>query len=317
MQLHSVDRASITILADNHTDPLFPGGGSVTRPFLLRGSGRPPLSLLAEHGFSALVRLWREDREHVILLDAGLSGSVVVHNAAELDLDLAAVEAVVISHGHMDHTAGLGPVSARFARPVPAFVHPDAFLQRFVYAPELTPLPQLDPGLAADGMLDFIRITVPTLLADGCALVTGEIPRRTDFEHGMPVQYAIRDGELTPDPLVMDDQSLVFVVRDRGPVIVSACAHAGIINTIRAALTLTGAERPLAVIGGFHLCLPTSEETIQRTIEELRALNPELVVPCHCTGMAGIQRLAGALGEVCAPGLVGTGISLEASSATA
>ncbi len=83
---------------------------------------------------------------------------------------------------------------------------------------------------------------------------------------------------------VWDDQAIVFVVKGKGAVIVSGCGHAGIVNTIRFGLELAGGEKPLAVIGGFHLCWPTPDVVVRRTLDDLKQLNPDYLVPCHCTG---------------------------------
>jgi len=311
-KLTPVDRAEVTTLADNFTDLVIDSTEMITRPFVIKDpeTGQP-YKLKAEHGFSALIRLFKDDEVHTVLLDAGMSGSVAVENAEVVGLDLEEVEALVISHGHCDHTWGLKKVSEKFSRPVPAIVHPDAFLQRFIYTPklELCSLPQIEPEALEGSNIQFKKTTEPTLLAGGCLAVTGEIPRRTDFEKGIPSQQSIRDGEMVPDPLTMDDQSVVFTVKDKGLVIISPCAHSGIINTIQYSLELTGEDSPYTVMGGFHLCWPTHPDVVQATVETMKALNPSALIPCHCTGFNSTNIFARSLPEAFILNTVGSTVN--------
>jgi 7,8-dihydropterin-6-yl-methyl-4-(beta-D-ribofuranosyl)aminobenzene 5'-phosphate synthase len=146
----------------------------------------------------------------------------------------------------------------------------------------------------------------PSSLLDGGLLLTGEIERTTEFERGLPVQQAFRDGEWQPDPLIHDDQALVAHLRGRGLVVITGCGHAGLINTLRHARKLTGVDRLYAVVGGFHLAGPVFEPQIQPTVEALRGFDPQVVVPTHCTGWRAIHALAAAFPEAFIPGSVGT-----------
>ncbi len=137
-------------------------------------------------------------------------------------------------------------------------------------------------------------------------LVTGEIERTTDFEQGMLVHQAFRDGEWQPDPRISDDQALVANVSGKGLVVITGCAHAGVINTVRYARKLTGVDRVYAVIGGFHLSTPLFEPNILPTVEALKELGPEVVAPAHCTGWRATHALAAAFPDAFIPGSVGT-----------
>jgi 7,8-dihydropterin-6-yl-methyl-4-(beta-D-ribofuranosyl)aminobenzene 5'-phosphate synthase len=295
IELRPVDKVDVTTLVDNHIDQVMPGNERVTRPTLLRGpQGGRPLTLSAEHGFSAFIRLYQDGKTRDVLLDAGLSGRAVVENAENLGLDLAGVETIVISHGHLDHVGGLDAVAEKLPRTVPVVVHPDAFLKRFIVRPDgsSSEFPDFTPEMYEGRNLDFVITDKPTTIAGGTVAVTGQIPRLTDYEKGFPVQQALREGRMTPDPLMHDDQALVFVVKDKGPVIVTGCGHAGCINTVRYALELVGADKPYAVMGGFHLLWPTPEESIQRTLAAFKKLDPQFIVPCHCTGWEPTNRIA-------------------------
>jgi 7,8-dihydropterin-6-yl-methyl-4-(beta-D-ribofuranosyl)aminobenzene 5'-phosphate synthase len=94
----------------------------------------------------------------------------------------------------------------------------------------------------------------PSLLVDGSILITGEVDRTTDFEHGMPPAHQHWTGTTwEPDPLILDHQALVANVRGKGLVIVTGCGHAGAVNIVRHAQRLTGVPRLHALLGGLHL----------------------------------------------------------------
>jgi 7,8-dihydropterin-6-yl-methyl-4-(beta-D-ribofuranosyl)aminobenzene 5'-phosphate synthase len=128
-------------------------------------------------------------------------------------------------------------------------------------------------------------------------MLTGEIPRKTSFEKGFPFQYVENQSgneiKLVPDPLVRDDQAIVVNVRNNGLVILTGCGHAGIINTIDYAKKVTGIDKVYAVLGGFHLPADGGiyEEAIEPTVKELLRIDPDYIVPCHCTGWKATNRI--------------------------
>jgi len=142
---------------------------------------------------------------------------------------------------------------------------------------------------------EYVRTKQPYLVADDTIVVTGEIPRRTDFEKGFPQHRVLDNGQWQPDPLIWDDRAIVVNVRQKGLVIVSGCAHAGIINTILYAKQITGVTDVHAIMGGFHLAGKECEPRISQTVEQLKLLDPDLVAPSHCTGWRGTHAMAGAL----------------------
>jgi 7,8-dihydropterin-6-yl-methyl-4-(beta-D-ribofuranosyl)aminobenzene 5'-phosphate synthase len=141
----------------------------------------------------------------------------------------------------------------------------------------------------------YIKTKQPYLIADDTILVTGEIPRRTDFEKGFPQHRVLVNGQWQPDPWILDDRAMVVNVRQKGLVVVSGCAHAGIINTILCAKQITGVMDVYGVLGGFHLAGKECEQRISQTVEKLKLLDPNLVAPSHCTGWRGIYAIAEAL----------------------
>ena len=287
--LKPADRVEVTVLVDNYTDLLVPPSTPVDR----RMPYNPYRRLLAEHGLSCLVRVFSGKKEDTVLLDAGLSKDCLFHNARQLGISLAAVEAVVLSHGHYDHFGGLAEFFCRARRPVPLVLHPDAFLKRRMNSPSRAPvdLPQLDAVALKESGADILQVKEPSALAAGHLLVTGEVERTTCFEKGLPGMETFRGGCWTADP-ISDDQALVIHVQGRGLVVISGCAHAGIINTVEYAKKITGVDHVHAVMGGFHLSGPAFEPVIQPTVDAMKQIDPEYIVPMHCTGWKAINRFA-------------------------
>jgi 7,8-dihydropterin-6-yl-methyl-4-(beta-D-ribofuranosyl)aminobenzene 5'-phosphate synthase len=144
------------------------------------------------------------------------------------------------------------------------------------------------------------RITTtetPSLVADDLICVTGEIPRRTSFEQGFARHRILVNGSWQPDPWIRDDRAIAINVKRKGLVVLSGCAHAGIINTVTYAQQITGNAKVYAVIGGFHLAGKNNENGIETTTEELRKMNPELIAPSHCTGWKAMFAIAKNLPE--------------------
>jgi 7,8-dihydropterin-6-yl-methyl-4-(beta-D-ribofuranosyl)aminobenzene 5'-phosphate synthase len=213
---------------------------------------------------------------------------------------------VVLSHGHFDHTGGLASVFSGAGHQVPLVVHPDAFLQRRMNGPKgIAELPQLDAIALKKAGADILKRTGPSTLAAGHLLVTGEVVRKTAFETGMPGMEMFVDGAWVPDP-IRDDQAIVINVRDKGLVVLSGCAHAGIVNTVDYARKITGVDHVHAVLGGFHLTGPAFAPRIQPTIEGMQRIDPDYVVPMHCTGWDAINRFMGAMPKKCILNTVGT-----------
>ena len=294
MPLKEVDRVEILTILDNSIDLLLPGAENVQRlPFAPNLLTRE--NPVAEHGFAALVTVHKGDTSAALLFDAGLSKTGLVHNMDTLGLKLQELGAIVLSHGHADHTQGLANLVDRLGkRRLPLVLHPDAFLQRKVILPdglELNLPPPDRQSLSQDG-IDFVEERGPSLLLDDLLLVTGQVPRSTSFEVGLPLHHALIDGSWQPDPYLYDDQAIVVHVRDKGLVVLTGCGHAGVINTVQHARQLTGIEKIAAVMGGFHLSGLFFEQAIEPTVAALKQIDPGLIVPAHCTGWKATHRIA-------------------------
>lgn len=268
-------------------------------------------ALIAEHGFSALITVTRGDDTHRILFDAGISPNGVVENMRRLDMSPKDIEAMVISHGHFDHTVGLDGLSVSLggSAKMPVMIHPEFWSRRRIAIPGRSPseLPSTSKSALIGAGFEVIEERQPSFLLDSSILVTGEVDRTTEFETGFPVHEAFHDeGGWQPDPLILDDQALVMNVRDKGLVVLTGCGHAGIVNIVRYAKKLTGVENVYAVLGGYHLNGPIFEPIIQATTQALAAYEPQYIVPAHCTGFRAVHALAAAMPDAFIQNSVGT-----------
>jgi len=340
MTLQEIDKVSVTILMDNSTDLLLTNSIHANRPQLTTNEKFLLPLPIAEHGFSALVdivvhseekkeknnmgkKIKYKNNNSIFLFDAGPSEDGVIHNADIFGIDFDRIDGVILSHGHFDHFTGLANILRKISlsRPkstgIDLLAHPEAFLKRWEVFQDgkRVQMPFLDEGhLKELGALIHKRTGITFLPSDESPslLVTGEIPRKTSFEKGFPFQYVEnRSGNetrLIPDPLVRDDQAIVVNVKDKGLVILTACGHSGIVNTINYAKKITEIDKVYAVLGGFHLPADGGiyEEAIEPTLNELQKIDPDYIVPCHCTGWKAANRIIETMPEKYLQSSVGT-----------
>lgn len=221
-----------------------------------------------------------------------LSGS----NAQRMGLDLTEIECIILSHGHYDHCGGLLAILRAINRDLPIIVHEDMFKTRGVANLDGTirrhpEFPREDKVRPAR----YIKTKDPYPVANSAILVTGEIQRKTQFEKGLTQHRVFVDGEWQPDPWIWDDRAVVVNIRKKGLLVLAGCSHAGIVNTMHYAQQITGIDSIFAVIGGFHLAGKDCESRINQTVEELKLLDPKLVVPCHCTGWRAAYSISEAM----------------------
>jgi 7,8-dihydropterin-6-yl-methyl-4-(beta-D-ribofuranosyl)aminobenzene 5'-phosphate synthase len=287
VQLKPVGRLEILTLQDNYIDiAAHDGTDVVQRPTSVDAYGNR-ISILAEHGFSAVISLTADSKTRKVLFDFGFSESGAFQNARALGVDLAEIEALVLSHGHMDHHGGLPAfVESLGGKKIELVAHPAAFRSaRYIKLSEerRIPLPAPDRNRIEESGVRVVAARTPYFLLDGALLFLGEIPRRTEFEKGMLKARYEEGGTEKFDP-IDDDSAVVAHVQGKGLVVLSGCAHSGIVNTVAYAREVTGVDPVFAVMGGFHLTGADFEPIIGRTTEALKAFNPRYVVPTHCTG---------------------------------
>jgi 7,8-dihydropterin-6-yl-methyl-4-(beta-D-ribofuranosyl)aminobenzene 5'-phosphate synthase len=331
IRLEPVDEVQVLTVCDNSIDIFLLDEGPARR--LLSSDLPPPSTLptptmlegevvdgpLAQHGFSALVTVRRGNRSHTVLFDTGITPDGCVENLRRIGKDPADIEAIVCSHGHFDHTAGLSGLAHRLGRRnLPVIVHPEFWTRRRLAIPGREPLETPTTSrraLEAVGF-DVVEQQQPSFLLDGVVLVTGEVDRTTDFERGFLIHQALRDGAWVPDPLILDDQALIVNVAGKGLLVLTGCGHAGIVNICRYAQRLTGETRLHAVLGGFHLNGPLFEPLIAPTLDALEQLAPDVIVPAHCTGWRAVHAIAAKFPSQFIQNSVGTTFDLVATAAT-
>lgn len=217
----------------------------------------------AEHGLSYLV-----EADKSILFDTGAS-DLFIQNAGQLNVDLNLIDTVVLSHGHDDHSGGI-----QFLNDKKLVCHPDVFIRRFRKV-DGTGLGFPLSRAETDKKFEVHTSTEPFRLSEQIWFL-GEVPRLNDFE-AKDTSFLFEDGT---EDFTMDDTGLA-IIGDEGLVVISGCAHAGICNMVDHAIKVTGVEKIQAVIGGFHL--KRNDKITKRTIEHLKKLNVQQVIPSHCT----------------------------------
>jgi len=288
----AVDRVEILTLQDNTIDLTSGDSSPMVQRAVPIKDGRIGRSILAEHGFSALLQATSAGVDHQLIFDFGYSPQGAAYNAEALGLDLSRVEALALSHGHFDHFGGLAALVGRVGRKeLPLVLHPEAFRpgrhmkvsEKFsLFFPDLT-----RDALAAAGVAPVESVD-PQPLCDATMLFLGQIPRATAFEQGAPNLFFLHDREAHRDTFE-DDTAMVLHLMGRGLIVLSGCAHSGIINTVAHARAVTGVEKVHAVMGGFHLSGPGKADLIRQTVEAMAAIDPDYIIPTHCTGRNAVM----------------------------
>jgi 7,8-dihydropterin-6-yl-methyl-4-(beta-D-ribofuranosyl)aminobenzene 5'-phosphate synthase len=322
--MESVEKARITVVVDNHVDALLLERPDIKR-FTMLNHFVPPHGqpICTENGMSYWIELQQDGRRHHVLFDTSLTSHVLLHNLRALGRSVDQLDHAVISHGHPDHFGGLLGLLAERQRPLPIAIHPDAFLPKYIIDDSGNTVMTVNARLdrteieRAGGMI--VESREPVQVGPG-ALVTGQIERDPSIAFEPPVPprgpgpagiFLERDGELVNDDATIDDQAVVLNVKDKGLVVMTACGHSGIVNTIRQAQRLTGVDRIYAIMGGFHTgFMGIPDENGAATVEALKEFEPTILAPMHCTGIKTIARVVMAFPDQFVHNATGTTITV-------
>jgi len=218
---------------------------------------------------------------------------MVMNNIGLLGIDISKAAAFSLSHGHYDHYLGAVEIikqnQARIAAGTPFYVGEEAFARRYSLRPGTTQAADLGQLQKADLEalgLKVVEVKAPTQIIPG-AFFTGNIERTTAYEKPSPTT-TIQRGEKQEQDDFRGEQALFFNVKGKGLVVLSGCAHTGIVNAVRQAQKISGTEKVHAIIGGFHL-INAKPERIQSTVADIKAMKPDHIVPAHCTGFEAVM----------------------------
>lgn len=311
--LTPVDRLEIHILVDNATDSLSSVPKHVESEFsYLHRNGMRVLSgkciCCASHGLSCLITAQRTGASHTVLFDSGPEADTFERNIRQLGIDLGIAESVVLSHGHWDHAGGMlraldlihaGGNDRTKNRDLPFYAHPGMFRSRGRQLPDGGVLPMEDVPSVAELTAHGARVVStrePQALLDGLFYVSGEIPRVTPFEKGLPFHMVKTNAGWEEDPWIVDERWLGVNVAGKGLIVFTACSHAGVVNVLKDARAKHPDIPLYCVLGGFHLSGAT-EKIIPDTVAALREFGLTYVAAGHCTGWRAMTALVNAFGE--------------------
>jgi 7,8-dihydropterin-6-yl-methyl-4-(beta-D-ribofuranosyl)aminobenzene 5'-phosphate synthase len=316
----TVDSLTIRVLTDSSYDTpvVTPSKWVKTRRVGLISPLDVRKTLHNEWGLSLALESRAGAETRQFLLDFGYTPNALLNNMEIMRVDGAKMQALIVSHGHYDHFGGLLGFLQKYRDQLPAD------LPMYIGGEDLfcirknatgTPGHFADWGVLDRRDLEKYRIRVvsceqPTVIL-GHAFTTGTI-QRTSFERMLPntmVEYAKRDGlgcdmpaenakaqgKPVPDTHI-HEHGTCFNVKDRGLVVISSCGHAGIVNTARQAMEVSGVKKLHAALGGFHL-FPADENYVRKTIAELKALDPDVIIPMHCSGPTMVALLRSELAD--------------------
>ncbi len=291
VNIPEAEKITITIIMDNYLDPTRPSRKIDIR-YTGAGGGGP---LYAQHGLACHIEPIVNGRSHPFLFDFGMTFPGTSRNMDALKIDFEKLEALGLSHGDNDHFGALVELlksrKEKIPKGIPFYVGEETFGERSTKGPDgIRKSPELKREEIQNlGWVKVVEIKDPTSIVSG-AYLTGRIERVTDYEKGKPQALIKRGDHLEHDDYV-GEQAVIINLKGKGLVVLSGCAHAGIVNTVKHAQKITGVEKVHAIMGGFHLT-GAKEEIIQRTVSDIKTIAPDYIMPMHCTGFEALEAFA-------------------------
>jgi 7,8-dihydropterin-6-yl-methyl-4-(beta-D-ribofuranosyl)aminobenzene 5'-phosphate synthase len=283
LKVSEVDKLTIWVLTDNFYDTNM-ADSKITK----RYRSVPGKTISAGHGLSSYVETVVDGKTSTCMFDYGEEPTGVMNNISLLGIDIGKTNAFGLSHGHWDHYLGAVDIlrqhQSRIAAGTPFYVGEEAFNRRYSLRPNTTEAADLGQLMKEDIEklgLKVVELNKPAQIIPG-AYFTGNIERLTSYEK-IPASLQIKRGEKPEQDDMRGEQALFFNVKGKGLVVISGCAHAGIVNTVKQAQKVSGTDKLHAVMGGFHL-INAKPELIQSTVADIKAMKPDHIVPSHCTG---------------------------------
>lgn len=296
----SVERLDLTVLIDSTT--------SMFSPTIIHPDIRvvpPPITsdyhtaFAGQWGYSVLAKSSAGTTKRAILIDFGYTSAALLNNMALLGAEPETIDAMVLSHGHYDHFGGLDGFLAggKVRRGTPLFIGgEEAFCARIRGTdPNGASFGAMDRPRLREAGLDVIVSSEPRIVA-GQGFTTGRIPlvssERPRVPTGMLPGQNCDASLLSPakadKSFVVDDADhelgTAFQIAGHGLVVIGSCSHRGIINTVRRVQAISGVDKVHAIVGGFHLVAPQTREQAMETLGLMQAINPDYIIPGHCTG---------------------------------
>ena len=231
---------------------------------------------LSEHGLSFYV----ETPNHKLLVDAGASDKFI-KNAEKLNIDLAEVDTLILSHGHYDHSGGIMPF-ASINPNAKIYIHENAVDDYYSEKPDRTYYAGIDKEIGK--LSQIVKLNTDTSIDEELYVFTNVTGRR-HWPQGNKKLKKMVNGELIQD--TFDHEQYLIIKAEEKEVLMSGCAHNGILNILDRYVEIEGHE-PDAVISGFHMMKSTEYttdeiETIKQTAYELKNYNTKYYTG-HCTG---------------------------------
>jgi 7,8-dihydropterin-6-yl-methyl-4-(beta-D-ribofuranosyl)aminobenzene 5'-phosphate synthase len=290
--ISEIETLIVTVITDNYYDALR-SDTVISKQFRTA----PNASMHAEHGLSFFIETVMSGVSTGFMFDYGVDARSIMSNMALLDIDLEKAGALGLSHGHFDHWGGLLDILKRnrskIAVGTPLYLGIEAFAQRYsgrFSMEDPAYLGQLDrEEIESLGTVKIVEIREPKEVIPGCCL-SGTIERATEYEKIPPSLLIKRDDKLEGD-LLEGEQAVVCKVRGKGLVVISGCAHAGIVNTVKHAQKITRIDKVHAIIGGFHL-VNAKPDIIEKTVSDIQQIAPDYIAPTHCTGFEAMTIFA-------------------------